>query len=176
MTIPVLHPVPRAAIHICHGDAEGPAASPGVTAAVSVDTDTVVRGGNVTLDVVENVENTALDGISHRRQTMVHSSEVALTWPVGMWTTTLVVDGVKVEVEREVGVSVLSQSEEAEDVSLFRASVDSDVADVVGVAVAVTVWSVVVARVVSVVDTEAGVLDSELSSVDDPRHAGVSSA
>ena len=95
-----------------------------MTAAVSVDTDTVVRGGNVTLDVVENVENTALDGISHRRQTMVHSSEVALTWPVGMWTTTLVVDGVKVEVEREVGVSVLSQSEEAVDVSLFRASVD----------------------------------------------------
>lgn len=65
-----------------------------MTDAVSVDTDTVVRGGNVTLDVVEKVENTALDGISQRRQTMVHSSEVALTRPVGMCTTTLVVDGV----------------------------------------------------------------------------------
>jgi len=144
-----------------------------------VDTDTVALDANVTLDVVENVENTELDGISQRRQTMVHSRDVALTWPVGMLTTTFVVDGVVVEVEKEEGVSVLSQKEleVSEDASVFEGCVDSDVVvDVSGVAVAVTVWSVVVARVVAVVDAKDGVLDSKVSTVDDPWHAGASSA
>ena len=128
------------------------------------------------MDVVEKVENTELDGISQRRQTMVHSRDVALTWPVGMLTTTFVVDGVVVEVEKEEGVSVLSQNDVSEDVSVLDVSVRSDAVNVSDVAIAVTVWSVVVARVVAVVDAKDGVLDSKVSTVDDPWHAGASSA
>jgi hypothetical protein len=89
-------------------------------------------------------------GMLHRRHTNVHSRDVALTRPVGMLTTTLVVEGegVMVEVEKEDGFWVPSHAEAEMSGSDWVEECDEDVAVCTGA---------VLVRSVDVVDAGSGV-------------------